>query len=140
MADFWIKPMMAVNRAVYRLSGGRLGSRMAGRDVLLLETRGRKTGKEYLTPINYYQDGNGYVVVASNWGKPSHPNWYYNLKHQSAAAIHLRGKRIPVSARDASGEEYERLWRLVTQRNHFYAEYQKQTDRQIPLVILTPQS
>ena len=139
MADFWIKPLMAVNRLALRLSGGRLGSRMAGQDVLLLETRGRKTGKDYQTPINYYRDGEDYVVVASNWGKHNHPGWYFNLKDCPAAAILLRGQRIPVIARDASGAEYQRLWKQVTGRNPFYTQYQQQTDRQIPLVVLTRQ-
>jgi deazaflavin-dependent oxidoreductase (nitroreductase family) len=138
MNDLWIRILMAVNILAYRLTGGRLGSRMAGQDVLLLHTVGRKTGKTFVTPINYYRDGAAYVVVASNWGKPRHPGWYFNLMHRPQAEIQVDGRTLPVQASQAGGDEYARLWLLVTTRNPFYPRYQQQTDRQIPLVILNP--
>lgn len=111
---------------------------MAGQSVLLLNTVGRKSGKRYTTPINYYTDKDRYVVVASNWGSDHHPSWYYNLLHQPAATIQVKGKLIEVSASLSGGEEYDRLWGYVTKSNDFYVRYQQQTRRKIPLVILTP--
>lgn len=135
----WIKALMAMNVLIYRLTRGRLGSKMAGQSVLLLHTVGRKSGAAYITPINYYQDGEAYVVVASNWGKDSHPGWFYNLMHQGTATIQVKDQRIRVRARQATGEEYARLWSTVTSPNDYYVGYQKQTKRQIPVVVLTPE-
>lgn len=130
--------LMAVNKFLYQLSGGRLGSRLGGQSVLLLHTTGRKSGKAYTTPTNYYVDGKNYVLVASNWGQAHNPAWYYNLLHMDAATIQVKNQTIRVKARLASPEEYDRLWKMVTGLNQFYVQYQQQTDRKIPLVILTP--
>ncbi|HEX7433959.1 MAG TPA: nitroreductase/quinone reductase family protein [Anaerolineaceae bacterium] len=130
--------LMGTHIFLYRISGGRVGSKMAGQSVLLLNTVGRKSGKRYTTPINYYTDKDRYVVVASNWGSDHHPSWYYNLLHQPAATIQVKGKLIAVSASLSGGEEYDRLWGYVTKLNDFYVRYQQQTRRKIPLVILTP--
>jgi F420H(2)-dependent quinone reductase len=134
----WVKVLMAVNVFLYRLTGGGLGSKMAGQNVLLLYTKGRKSGKAYIVPTNYYQDGDRYVVVASNWGKPSHPGWYFNLMAQGSASVQIKNRRLPVIVRQAAGEEYERLWKYVTSQNAYYVRYQEQAGRQIPLMILTP--
>ncbi len=133
-----IRLLMAVNKFLYRLTGGRLGSRMAGQDVLLLHTTGRKSGKPYVTPTNYYRDGPRYVLVASNWGQPKNPAWYHNLMHMDTAAVQVKDQTIRVRPRLATEEEYAHLWQTVTSRNKFYVRYQQMTDRKIPLVILTP--
>jgi F420H(2)-dependent quinone reductase len=137
--QFWVKPMMATNKFLYRLTGGRLGSRMAGQTVLLLHTVGRKSGKAYTTPTNYYRDGENYVLVASNWGQATNPAWYHNLLHQPSTTIQVKSQTIPVRARAAGPDEYDRLWKQVTSVNDFYVRYQQQTDRKIPLVILEPE-
>ena len=69
----WIKVLMAMNVFMYRLTRGALGSKMAGQSVLLLHTIGRKSGKAFTIPLNYYRDGEDYMIVASNWGKEYHP-------------------------------------------------------------------
>jgi deazaflavin-dependent oxidoreductase (nitroreductase family) len=135
----WVKILMKINVFLYRLSGGRLGSKMAGQSVLLLHTTGRKSGKSYVTPLNYYRDDGRYVLVASNWGKDHHPGWFYNLTSQGKATIQVKDLSLPVRASLAEGEEYRRLWRYVTNENDFYIRYQEQTDRKIPLVILIPE-
>ncbi len=135
----WIKILMAMNVFIYRLTRGALGSKMGGQDVLLLHTVGRKTGKAYITPTNYYRDGANFVIVASNWGKPSHPGWFFNLMAQGKATIQVKGSTLPVSARQVNGQDYERLWKFVTSRNPFYVRYQGQAGRQIPLVMLVPE-
>ena len=135
----WIKLLMSLNVFFYRLTNGRLGSTMNGQSVLLLHTTGRKSGKVYITPTNYFRDGENYILVASNWGKDKHPAWFFNLRRQKKATIQVKDKVLQVSAREAMGEEYRRLWQVVTSKNEYYIRYQKQTVRQIPIVILTPE-
>lgn len=130
---------MAVNVFLYRLTDGALGSRMSGQSVLLLQTVGRRSGVPRTTPVNYYRDGERYVLVASNWGKDSHPAWYLNLMKQGAATVQVKSQVLRVRALPAEGGEYQRLWRYVSGQNDFYVRYQQQTQRQIPLVILTPE-
>jgi deazaflavin-dependent oxidoreductase (nitroreductase family) len=136
----WIKLLMFFNVLFYRLTGGRLGGRLAGQSVLLLHSLGRKSGRDFVTPINYYRQDGDYVVVASNWGKPRHPGWFYNLQAQPTTTIQVGDQTLEVKARQAQGQEYNELWQLVTSRNDFYLRYQKQTTRKIPILILTPQN
>jgi F420H(2)-dependent quinone reductase len=138
--NVWIRLLMVSNVSLYRLTGGRLGSRMAGQNVLLLHTTGRKSGKTYTTPTNYYRDGANYVVVASNWGKDQHPAWFYNLLHQQIATIQVKDKLIRVRPSQASATEYDRLWSLVSGQNAYYVRYQQQTGRKIPIILLTPET
>jgi hypothetical protein len=112
-----IKALMASNVFVFRLTRGAIGSRMGGQNVLLLHTTGRKSGKAYTTPTNYFRD----------------------LMHQKTAAIQVKNETLKVSARQAAGEEYQRLWQWVTSLNPYYVGYQKQTQRQIPVIVLTPE-
>ena len=135
----WIKVLMAMNVFLYRLTRGALGSRMAGQSVLLLPTIGRKSGKAFTIPLNYYRDGENYVVVASNWGKEYHPAWFYNLMQQGRTEIQVKDRKMHVQASQATGDDYDRLWKVVTGKNDYYIRYQKQTDRKIPLIILTPE-
>jgi deazaflavin-dependent oxidoreductase (nitroreductase family) len=135
--DLGIKVLMAVNTFLYQLTRGRLGSKMAGQTVLLLNTTGRKSGKTYKTPINYYRDHEDYLVVASNWGKDQHPEWYFNLMRQPETTIQVKDRILRVRVRSASDADYERLWSFVTSQNEFYIRYQRQTQRKIPIVILS---
>ena len=137
--SIWIKVLMSVNIFLYQLTGGRLGSKMAGQSVLLLHTTGRKSGQTHITPTNYYRDGQNYVLVASNWGKTHHPGWFYNLMDQPVTTIQVKNHSLHVKARQAAGEEYDRLWKYVTGQNDFYIRYQNKTRRKIPLMILTPE-
>jgi deazaflavin-dependent oxidoreductase (nitroreductase family) len=127
-----------INVLLFQLTGGRLGSRMGKQSVLILDTIGRKSGKEYRTPLSYYRDGKNYLVVASNWGEESHPDWFLNLMQHPQTTIETRKKIISVKARQADQSEYSRLWELVTSQNPQYLHYQDGLARQIPIVILTP--
>ena len=106
---------------------------MGGQSVLLLTTVGRKSGQTHTTPLSYYRDGNAYLVVASNWGKEAHSAWFYNLLQNSRTTIQVGATVIPVVARPAEGEEYDRLWTLVTSQNDQYLKYQKGLARKIPI-------
>jgi deazaflavin-dependent oxidoreductase (nitroreductase family) len=134
----WIKIFIKINVFIYRLSRGRLGSRMAGQALLLLHTAGRKSGKVTTTPLSYYRDGENFVIVAANFGRDRHPAWYWNLLHQPVASIQVKERTICVRARAAAGEEYARLWAAATAANESLVRFQKQTEREFPLLVLTP--
>ena len=107
-----------------------------GSTVLLLTTTGRRTGQETTTPLIYGLDGESPVIVASKGGAPDHPGWYRNLVKTPEAEVQILGERFRVRARDAAGEERERLWRLLNTIWPHYDEYQTKTDREIPVVVL----
>jgi len=128
------------NAFIYRITNGRLGSRMGKQSVLLVHTIGRKSGKPYTTPLSFYRDGGNYLIVGSNWGKENPPDWFLNLMQHPQTTIQVKGKTLQVEAYQAEGEDYQRLWAVVTKKNSQYLEYQKTTTRQIPILILTPES
>jgi proline iminopeptidase len=107
-----------------------------GSTILLLTTVGRKSGRESTTPLIYGLDGDNPVIVASKGGAPEHPGWYRNLVKNPAAHVQILGDKFPVRARDAEGEERERLWKMMNGIWKHYDEYQAKTDRQIPVVVL----
>jgi proline iminopeptidase len=107
-----------------------------GSHILLLTTVGRKSGRESTTPLIFGMDGDNPVIVASKGGAPEHPGWYRNLVKNPAAHVQIKGGKFPVRARDAEGEERERLWKMMNGHWRHYEEYQEKTDRQIPVVIL----
>jgi deazaflavin-dependent oxidoreductase (nitroreductase family) len=132
------KVFTRANAFLLQITNGRLGSSMGKQSVLLLHTLGRKSGKSYSTPLSYYRDGKIYLIVASNWGKEDPPDWFRNLMQHSRTTIQVKGATLQVEARQAEGEEYQRLWEVVTRQNSQYLEYQKALTRRIPIVILTP--
>lgn len=91
---------------------------------------------ERTTPLIYRDDGETWVVVASKGGALDHPAWYKNLEANSQAVIQIKRERIPVNAEAAKGSERTRLWRLMTEVWPPYDEYQRKTEREIPVVVL----
>ena len=135
MKDLFIKWFMAVNKLVLRLSHGRLGSRLGTQTILILHTIGRKSGKDRAIPIAYFAYEGHYLIVESNWGKDGQAEWYLNLKQNPQARLEVKGRVVSVTAREAQGEEYDRLWDYVTVHHPPYLEYQKMTTRHIPIMI-----
>jgi deazaflavin-dependent oxidoreductase (nitroreductase family) len=122
---------------VYRETDGERGYHWRGTTILLLTTRGRRSGEEHTTPLIHRTDGGRWVVVASKGGAPANPAWFENLRAQPDAAIQVRGEIVPVRASAAEGEERTRLWSLMTDVWPAYDDYQAKTDREIPVVVLT---
>jgi deazaflavin-dependent oxidoreductase (nitroreductase family) len=122
---------------VYRETAGERGYHWRGTTILLLSTKGRKSGESRTTPLIHRTDGERWVIVASKGGTPENPAWYENLKADPEAEIQVQGERIPVRASTAEGEERARLWSLMSEVWPAYDEYQARTDREIPVVILT---
>lgn len=128
------------DRYVGRVSHGRITMLgMFGLPSLMLTTIGRRSGRARCQPLLYTMDGGEYVVVATNWGFPSHPGWSANLLANPDAIVEVRGRRIPVRAVPAEGLERERLWRLVTPKWPAYETYAAAADRTIRVFRLTPQ-
>ena len=135
---YLLKVWMAIHAGIYRLSGGKLGGSMGGSRILLLTTTGRKSGKTRTIPLGCFDHKDGYVIVASNRGQPTHPAWYHNLKSQPQASVQVFDKVIPVTAEVLSGEARAQAWQQVITTAPAYANYEKQTTREIPLVLLHP--
>ncbi len=138
MKDILIKWFMAINTLLLRLSRGRIGSKLGSQTILILHTNGRKSGQDRAVPIAYFAYEGHYLIVASNWGKDQQANWYLNLKKDPHAKLEINSKIIPVTAREAQGQEYDQLWQYVTKRHPPYLEYQKMTTRHIPIMIFEP--
>jgi deazaflavin-dependent oxidoreductase (nitroreductase family) len=125
-----------VHPRIYRWTGGRIGGAMMNLPVLLLTTTGRHSGASRTKALMYLPSGKDYVVIASFLGEPRHPAWWLNLRANPRAEIEVGNRRISVVAREARGEERERLWNEIVQRQKDYAEYQSRTQRRIPVVVL----
>jgi len=121
----------------YRETGGEVGHDWKnGAPTLLLTTTGRTTGEARTTPLIYGRDGDLVVIVASKGGAPDDPGWYRNLRAHADAELQIRDEVFRARARDAEGEERERLWRLMAELWPAYDAYQAKTERQIPVVVL----
>lgn len=142
-SDFAGRAMTRAQRAftnlhvlLYRLSGGAIAGRMGKSPVLLLTTRGRKTGKLRTTPLLYLADGDHFVIVASNGGSTRHPTWWLNLQSNKDATVQVKRQKIRVRAELAGAQERQDLWARLVAMYPDYAEYQKRTQREIPVVVL----
>jgi deazaflavin-dependent oxidoreductase (nitroreductase family) len=107
-----------------------------GAPTLLLTVTGRKSGKEYTTPLIFGQDGDDYAIVASQGGTPEHPDWYLNLVEHPEVGVQVKADKFRARTRTAEGEERDRLWKQMNEIWPHYDEYQTKTDREIPVVVL----
>jgi deazaflavin-dependent oxidoreductase (nitroreductase family) len=124
----------------YRETGGEVGYLWNGVPTLILTTVGRKSGQPRDTPLIYAADGDDYVVIASQGGAPTHPQWYLNLRTNPDVHVQVRADRFAATARIADGAERERLWRLMAAAWPSYDVYQTRTERVIPVVALERRS
>ncbi len=138
-ADFGLKLMNSVHRAVRTLSGGRFGNRLMGMQALELCVIGRKSGQRrslmLTAPIH---DDHRTVLVASKGGDDRHPDWYRNLVDDPDIELTVGGVTRPMRARTATPEEKAALWPGIVGAYGGYAGYQARTERDIPVVICEP--
>ena len=125
-----------IHRSVYRKTGGRLGARLGGMDMVLLTTTGRKSGEPRSIPLACFREGDALVVVASNNGQDHHPAWWLNLEQNPEAQAQLGPDSWPVRVQPAEGAERDRLWAWLKECNPAYRRYEKKTPREIPVVVL----
>ena len=127
-----------LHRKVYRLTGGKVGARIANMPVLLLTTTGRRSGRPRTQPLTYTRAREGYVVIASKGGAAQHPLWYLNLRANPLAEVTVGRETRKVQAREADGDERERLWRQLADVYSGYDRYAQKTSRRIPVIVLEP--
>ena len=124
----------------YRATDGVEGHDWQGTQTLLLTTTGRRSGEPRTTPLIYGVEGDSLLVVASKGGSDEPPAWYLNLSDDPEVEVQVKGDVFAAIAHDATGDEKTRLWSLMTEIWPNYDAYQERTDRDIPLVVLTPKS
>jgi deazaflavin-dependent oxidoreductase (nitroreductase family) len=137
--DVAARGITGFHHALLRLSGGKVGGSLAGMPVVVLETVGRKSGEPRQTMLTApVLDGETVVLVASYGGDDRHPAWYLNLTANPDVHVTLHGERRAMRARTATAEEKAAYWPRIVAAYKGYAGYQRKTDRDIPVVLLTP--
>jgi deazaflavin-dependent oxidoreductase (nitroreductase family) len=136
MAEDWNSKIISE----FRANGGKVGGMFEGGRLLLLHTKGARTGAERVNPVAYLVDGDALVVFASKAGAPTNPDWFHNLRAHPRVSVEVGTEKREVVARVAEGEERHRLWEAQKRDNPGFAEYEAKTDRQIPVVVLDPAS
>jgi deazaflavin-dependent oxidoreductase (nitroreductase family) len=126
------------NVMLYRRSGGRLGNTVKGAPVLLLDHVGRKSGRARIAPVLYMRDGEDLVIVASRGGSDAMPAWWLNLQANPTTTVRIGTERRRMVAHEASTEEKAELWPRLVKMYGDYEVYQRRTEREIPVVILSP--
>ena len=121
----------------FRANAGQMKSGpFAGRSLLLLTTKGARTGEERTSPLVYSRDGDRYVVIASKGGAPTNPAWYHNLRANPEVAVELGPEKFRARAHLADDAERRRLYDKHAERMPAFADYEKKTTRKIPVVVL----
>ena len=137
--DMVMKTVNVIHRTVWNLSGGRVAGKGYGMPVLALTTTGRKSGQPRTVMLTSpLQEGDKLVIVASKGGDDRNPEWYLNLRENPAVLVKLGNKTRQMTAHVAEGDERADLWKRLTADHKNYADYQTKTDREIPVVVLTP--
>ncbi len=124
--------------AAYERSAGTVGGTMRGRPVVILTSRGVRSGKVRKTPLMRVEHNGSYALVASQGGAPTHPHWYRNLVADPRIELQDGPLRQEMVVRLVEGEEREQWWRRAVRAWPDYADYQTRTDRQIPVFVATP--
>jgi deazaflavin-dependent oxidoreductase (nitroreductase family) len=120
----------------FRTKSGNVGGPFEGAPMLLLHTTGAKTGEKRVNPLVYQRDGDEMIIFASKGGAPSNPDWYYNLVANPRVTVEFGDSTVEANARLARGDERERLWSRQKQLMPGFADYEKRTTREIPVIVL----
>ena len=122
----------------FRANDGRVGGMFEGAPMILVTHTGRRSGKEYTTPLVYTRDGDDYVIIASKAGADTHPAWYLNIKDNPRVRVEVGGESFDAVARTIeSGDERDRLYNAQAELMPNFKEYAEGTDRVIPVVVLS---
>lgn len=122
--------------AEFRANQGRVGGQFEGAPLLLLHSTGAKSGQERVNPMMYQAVGDGFAVFASKAGADTNPDWYHNLRAHPQARIEVGTETIDVTARVLDPEERAPIWEEQKSRYPGFADYERKTDRVIPVVML----
>ena len=133
------KPLAMLNTWVFRITGGKLGGRFpSGAPVLLLTTIGKKSGQKRTSPLLYLEENGAYFIVASMGGMSKHPLWYANLLANPDVEVEIGTRKQAMKARVLAEDEKAAVWPKLVAMYPDYADYQKRTDRRIPVIKLSP--
>ncbi len=130
----------ALHRGLYRLSGGKLGGSIRGVPLLLLTTRGRKSGRMHTWPVCYVVEGENLLLVASAGGMPRNPAWYHNLRANPHVTIEIGRQSRAMVAEPQEGSARDAYWARIVGEHPLFEGYQRKVTRQIPVVLLRPES
>lgn len=130
--------ILGIFTRLYKMSNGKIMGRIAGLDILLLTTTGRKSGKQRTTPLGYFEHNGGYVITASNAGSDKHPGWFLNLRDNPQVRIQIKDKEMPATAQVVSPDLRDELWQKLISLSPQYGGYATSTKRVIPMVLLMP--
>jgi deazaflavin-dependent oxidoreductase (nitroreductase family) len=120
----------------FRANGGQVGGQFAGAPLLLLHTVGAKSGQSRVNPMMYQKVDGGYAVFASKGGAPTNPDWYHNLLVHPQVRAEIGTETVDLVAREVGGDERERIWSAQKAAYPGFADYERKTTRQIPVVVL----
>jgi deazaflavin-dependent oxidoreductase (nitroreductase family) len=131
-------PIGWVNRHItrYAETGGKDGHYLQGLPTLLLTTAGRRTGEKRRTGATYGTSGQDYVIIASDGGRPDDPAWFRNLLAEPHVEVQVGADKFTATARVATGSERARLWRDMVAMSPLFADLQRQTSREFPVIVL----
>jgi F420H(2)-dependent quinone reductase len=136
---FLFKLFMGLHVFIYRLTSGKLGGSMGKFKVLILTTKGRKSGKILSNPVGYFERNGKYIIVASNGGADKNPSWYYNIKgNPNDVTIQVNEKIMKVTPEIVLGEQRKPVYEWIASIAPNFGDYEKKTTREIPLVFLKP--
>ena len=122
----------------FRTNDGKVGGRFEGKTLLLLHTRGAKSGRERINPTAYVRDGDRYVIIASQGGAARNPSWYHNILANPLVTVEVGSETFPVLATVAEEPERTRLYDKMVEMMPRFDEYRRKTTREIPVIVLTP--
>jgi deazaflavin-dependent oxidoreductase (nitroreductase family) len=122
----------------YRANGGKVGGYFEGKSLLLLHTKGAKSGQERINPVACIRDGDRFVVIASKGGAPTHPDWYYNVVANPLVTVEVETQTLQVHAAVAEEPERTRLYNKMVEMMPGFDDYRRRTTRVIPVIVLTP--
>jgi deazaflavin-dependent oxidoreductase (nitroreductase family) len=120
----------------FRANAGKVGGPFEGAPLLLLTSIGARSGNEHTTPVMYLPDGDRFVIFASKGGAPAHPDWFRNLSANPDATVEVGTDRFPVTAIITEGAERDALYARQVERFPQFGEYERKTERTIPVVAL----
>ena len=134
----FMNPFSRLNASRYMKSGGKSMGQFQGRDICVASMKGARTGKIRDMPLMYVPYRDGVILVASMGGAPKHPTWYYNLVANPDIDVNVKGETLKLRARRASQEEKAEVWPVCCEHYPDYEQYQRRTDRDIPVFICEP--
>ena len=125
----------------FRENSGKVGGPFENATIVLLHTTGARTGQKRVTPLVAQPlDGGRHAIFASHGGAPTHPAWFHNLRANPRVTYEVGTRIVRATARVTTGEERERIWSKQKRDRPNFAEYEKKTTRQIPVIVLEPES